>query len=133
MANYVLILRGIEVAMADFSDQELAESQEQYLEWMESLKGQNKLIGDTRLISQGGRVLTRTNNKLVIDGPFAETKETVGGEFMLTPADYDEAIELAKDCPLLAHGGSSEVREIDLDEPLCSAVFGVHQLVELAS
>lgn len=130
MAQYVLILRGIERSTAHFSPEELALSQDHYLNWMQSLKAQGKLLGGTRLISRSGRILTRTKNKLVIDGPFAETKETIGGEFILTAADYDEAIKLAQDCPLLAHGGSIEVREIDLDQDLCHLVFDTTQLTE---
>lgn len=47
---------------------------------------------------------------LVIDGPFAETKEQLGGFYLITAADLDEALSLARDLPLPA--GSIEVRPV---------------------
>ena len=48
----------------------------------------------------------------VSDGPFAEAKETVAGYFLLTVADEDEAIEIAKQCPALPYGMTVEIRPL---------------------
>jgi hypothetical protein len=49
----------------------------------------------------------------VVDGPFAEVKETVAGYILLRADSLDEATELAKACPGLDYGVSVEVRLID--------------------
>jgi hypothetical protein len=60
-----------------------------------------------------GRVLQKQNGKLsVIDGPFAEAKEVLGGFFVIEAANYDEAVEAAKTCPHMEFG-TIEVRQIE--------------------
>jgi hypothetical protein len=56
-------------------------------------------------------VRVRDGNSLVTDGPFAETKEFLGGFYLLECRDLDEAIELAKRLPA-AETGSIEIRPI---------------------
>ena len=46
------------------------------------------------------------------DGPFAETKEALGGFYIVDAKDLDEALELAKACPGVKYGGSIEVRPV---------------------
>jgi hypothetical protein len=48
----------------------------------------------------------------VADGPFAESKEAVGGYFYLKVADMEEAVEIARQCPGLEHGAIVEVRQV---------------------
>ena len=47
----------------------------------------------------------------VTDGPYAEAREVIGGLFMIEAANYDEVVELSKDCPHLDFG-SIEIREV---------------------
>ena len=56
-------------------------------------------------------VRVRDRERLVTDGPFAETKEQLGGFYLLNCKDLDEAIEMAAKIPA-ARGGSIEVRPI---------------------
>lgn len=49
---------------------------------------------------------------VVTDGPFAESKELVGGYFIVRAASIEEAAEIAKDCPDLALNGNVEIREV---------------------
>jgi hypothetical protein len=50
----------------------------------------------------------------VLDGPFSETKEIIGGYFAIQAEDYDEAVSLAGECPHLDYGGLIELREVDV-------------------
>jgi hypothetical protein len=60
----------------------------------------------------GGRVIrVRDGNPIVSDGPFAETKEILGGYFLADCKDLDQAIELAERVPLAAKG-SVEIRPL---------------------
>jgi hypothetical protein len=53
-----------------------------------------------------GRVMTT-------DGPFAESKELLGGFFLIAAADYGAACRTAESCPHFKYGGSIEIRQID--------------------
>ena len=55
----------------------------------------------------------RNGQVRVVDGPYAEAKEVVGGYFLIEAADYDEAVEISKGCPHLKYGGRIELRQID--------------------
>ena len=62
-------------------------------------------------IAEGARVRAEGGAPIVSDGPFAETKEVIGGYFLVECESRDEAIEIAKRCPH-ARRGPVEVREV---------------------
>jgi len=57
-------------------------------------------------------VRARDGNRLITDGPYAETKEVLGGYYIIECDDLDKALEAAARCPAVAFGGSVEVRPI---------------------
>ena len=59
----------------------------------------------------GARIESRRGKLKLTDGPFAETKEVLGGYYTIEAADYDEAVKLAMDHPHLEHG-TVEVRHV---------------------
>jgi hypothetical protein len=61
--------------------------------------------------ASGTRVKVRGDSTLISDGPFAETKEVIGGFFLLTCETREEAINVARECPA-AHWATIEVREL---------------------
>jgi hypothetical protein len=61
----------------------------------------------------GGTTLRMRGGELVVDGPYAETKESVGGYFLIQAADLAEASDVARGCPILTYGGVVELRELD--------------------
>jgi hypothetical protein len=52
-------------------------------------------------------------NNVIADGPYMEIKESIGGYSIVKAESLEEAVELAKGCPILTAGGNVEVREID--------------------
>jgi hypothetical protein len=72
-----------------------------------------RLLGGQRLEPErhAARVQVRGGRRLVTDGPFAETKEVLGGFYLLECASKDEAVEWAARCPSAQHG-TIEVRPI---------------------
>jgi len=70
-------------------------------------------------VASASTVRLREGQTLITDGPFMETKEALGGFYMLNCRDLDEALELAAKCPA-AQFGSIEVRPI-WDAPSASA------------
>ncbi len=71
-----------------------------------------------------GRLVSGPQGQRVTDGPFAEAKEVVGGYFLLTVADIDEATEIAKGCPGLPLGLVVEVRPVADASPVLEGVKG---------
>ena len=84
------------------------------LAYVETLKNSGHLVLTNALQSarKAATVQVRSGKRLVIDGPFAETKEQLGGFFLIEAQDMNEAIELASQWPS-ARLGSIEVRPIE--------------------
>jgi hypothetical protein len=59
-----------------------------------------------------GKIVSGKQGRTVADGPFAESKEAIGGYFFLQVADMNEAVEIAKQCPGLEFGAQVEVRPV---------------------
>ena len=79
--------------------------------WVGELVTQGKLQAGHPL-EPTGRVIRGSKGERVLDGPFSEAKEFIGGYLLLTVESLDEAIEIAQRCPNLKHGMVVEVREV---------------------
>ncbi len=85
---------------------------QKYIEWTQKL-GEKRIFAH-KLRDGEGRKLDLVNGTIQ-DGPYTETKESIGGFYIVEAASYDEAVTLAKDCPtLLYQGGYVEVREVEV-------------------
>ena len=87
---------------------------ERMLRFTDTLKSRGVLQASASLASNDGRsarVQVRSGQRSVVDGPYAEAKEMVGGFFMLDCASREEAIAIASECPA-AEWCSVEVREV---------------------
>jgi hypothetical protein len=81
--------------------------------WADRLKAAGQMIHGEKLAEEGGKVISGQKGQVaVVDGPYSETKEVVGGYFLIQAEDYDEAVELARNCPGLAFG-TIAVRQVD--------------------
>lgn len=85
-----------------------------FRDWGRSLEAEGRLLGGHKLTDDPGRSMHASGSAVqVMDGPFAETKELIGGLVVVQADDYDHAVELAKTCPQLKYGGRIEIRQID--------------------
>jgi hypothetical protein len=83
-----------------------------YMEWSEKIA--KKTIASHKLKDGAGRKLEFRGGSFV-DGPYTETKESIGGFYIVDAKDYNEAVNLSKECPtLLYQGGYVEVREVEI-------------------
>jgi hypothetical protein len=93
------------------SSQQLESAMNQFLSWYEELKQQGKLkIGQP--LEHEGKIVSGKSGRIVADGPFAESKEAIGGYFLLQVDNLDEAVAIAKQCPMLEYGSTLEVRPV---------------------
>jgi len=112
--RYMLLIYMDEQAVAGMSEDQIAKMMTEFETYTRWLEGQGWMRGRDRLADTGKATTVRQQGSqvLAVDGPFAETKEQLGGYFVVDCANLDEAIEAAKRLPAVAVGGSVEVRPI---------------------
>jgi hypothetical protein len=81
------------------------------LDYTESLRARGVLLASDSLRARAARLSVRDGRQSVVDGPFTESKELVGGFFLLECATREQALGLAAECPA-AQWATIEVREI---------------------
>ena len=91
------------------SPEQMQASIKQWQDWIGGIAAQGKFVSTNRLGFEGK---TLKSNNLIVDGPYAEVKEIVGGYILVKAATLDEAMKLAEGCPILYIGGHVEVRNV---------------------
>jgi hypothetical protein len=107
---YMLLFRGTHWD-TNLSPEELQNVMSQWTSWFDRLVEQGKIKSAHPLMDEG-KIVGWKKGQTVADGPFAESKEAIGGYFLLQINDLDEAVEIAKDCPTLKYGMTVEVRPV---------------------
>ena len=111
MKDYLLLFRGGDGATLQKSPEKWQVHMQKWAAWMGDLGNQGKFVGAQPLTPTGKQV--KGSKKVVTDGPFMEGKEMVGGYLICKAGTYDEAVDIAKGCPILEFDdGIVEVREI---------------------
>ena len=110
--RFLLLIHGDEKAEAALSGDERRAIVEQHMAFAGSLREQGKLLlGEALLGSDASAIVRPGRTPLVTDGPFSETKEIVGGFYVVECESRDEAVELAAQVPE-SPGAAVEVRQI---------------------
>lgn len=107
-AEYMLFFRGPDWDAGLDVDQ-TQRTLDSVMAWCEAVQRQGKVKGGLALAREG-RLVSAKKESLVLDGPFAESKEAIGGYLLVQVADLEEAVAIAQSCPTLEHGISIEVR-----------------------
>jgi hypothetical protein len=79
--------------------------------WLEHLMASGK-IKSGQALARSGAIVSGKNGRNVTDGPFAESKEVVGGYLLLNVETFEEAVAIAQTAPNLAYGAKVEVRSL---------------------
>jgi hypothetical protein len=108
--RYMLLIYGDEHALNEIERQECCEESVELAQEID-LKGQYLAASPLEPTSTAASVRVRDGKRLVTDGPFAETREQLGGFFLIEAADLDEAIAIAARIPM-ASRGTVEVRPV---------------------
>jgi hypothetical protein len=110
--RYLLLIYQDEAAHAQWSQEELAVEYEGYNAFGTETANRGVEAGAALLpTNTATTVRVRNSRTLTTDGPFAETKEQLGGYYLLNCKDLDEAIEVAAKIPT-ATSGSIEIRPL---------------------
>ena len=108
MPQFMLLLYDDPAGWAKVSPEEMQKAIEKYQAWMKTpFTVDSKRLGEDR-----GKVVRSHNGKpRATDGPYSETKEVLGGFYLIEAADYDEAVSRALGHPHVEHG-TIEVRKL---------------------
>ena len=112
MSEFVMLYRrSPEVNRATMGPEQAQQTMRKWQAWFKQMtdKGQLKNIGQP--LDDGGR-LVGGSKRTVIDGPYSETKDVIGGYSIIEAGDLDEAAAIAAGCPVIEAGGLVEVRPV---------------------
>ena len=112
MEQFMLIFHGGADEHTLPGAEDMQNNMAKWIAWVEKLKTKGRYVSGEPLLP-GGKLVSGTNEKSVTDGPYTEGKEVVGGYFIITARDYDEAVAITQeDYPDFGFGGSVQVRQV---------------------
>lgn len=106
----MFIYRGGHDGMEDASPEQMQQVMQMWMDWIQDGTEAGWMLDGGDALKPGGAIVGP--DQAVIDGPFAESKELVGGYSMVQASDLAAAVELAKGSPMTRSGGTVEVREL---------------------
>jgi hypothetical protein len=115
-SEYLILFRGNEWN-SSMSPAEMQQIMARFGAWFERLSAEGALKGGQPLM-EDARIISGKGGHTVTDGPFAESKEAVGGYALITVASFDDAVAIAQQCPMLELGVEVEVRPIAAECPI---------------
>ena len=110
MAKFMFVYRGGHEDMEDASPEEMQQVMQLWMDWIQSGIEAGWMLDGGDGLKPAGAVVH--GDLSVTDGPFAESKELVGGYSMVEAPDLAAAVEIAKGSPMPKSGGTVEVREL---------------------
>jgi len=111
MKEFLLIFRNDFKNLPLHSPEKMQATTKKWMDWIGGIAAQDKLFDRGNRLASSGKVVKPYN--VITDGPYSEIKESVGGYSIIKAPSYEDAVEIAKGCPVLKDGGNVEVREID--------------------
>ena len=112
--QYMLLICGNESAASKMTEEEGKGVMGAYFAYTDALRkaGAYKDGNPLQQTSTASTVRMKNGKSVVLDGPYAESKEQIGGYYVIDVANLDDALAWAAKCPAVAHGGGVEVRPI---------------------
>lgn len=109
--KFMLIFRGGDTHLQNANDsKEAKEYIQSWITWMQDLGQKGILVGGENLYRTGKQIIGK--NKVVTEGPFIVAKEMLNGHLFILAKDINEAVDIAKGCPIFQENGKVEVRQV---------------------
>ena len=110
MKQFLLLLHEDIEKLNELSPKDMEELANAHMNWAKKLAEAGHLISGDGLHEKG--VLITGKDCVVKDGPYLESKEIIGGYYLLQANNLETIVELAKECPTHHYGGTTEIRPI---------------------
>lgn len=94
------------------SPEQMQKSMQRWMAWMKELADQGHVKDMGHPLERSGKVVK--GKRAITDGPYAESKDIIGGYTLIEAKDLSQAVELSLGCPILEGGGIVEVRPVML-------------------
>ncbi len=107
----MFLARGAGCSSGNLSPEQMQTQMREVHAWIDGLTKKGVMTAAQPLAS-GGKLLSGKNGSVISDGIAAESKEAVGGFFIVNAASLDEAVAIARTNPAFDHGAILEVRQI---------------------
>jgi hypothetical protein len=121
MGRYALLLSGSDLDKRTGNPELAPKIYERYATWLREIHARGRKAEPYKLRDQAGTRLSIRGGQ-VVEGPFMETKEAVGGLILIEADSLAEAVEIARGCPVLdLQNGTVEVRVVEEVRPPGSA------------
>ncbi|MGH9665817.1 MAG: YciI family protein [Bryobacteraceae bacterium] len=108
MSEFTYLFRG---GAAPGSPEHTQQRMQKWVEWMKELGQKGQIKDPGHPLERTGKLVSG-KQKTVTDGPYAETKDIVGGYMLIEARDLEHAVEISKGCPIFEAGGLVEVRPV---------------------
>lgn len=116
MPQFLLLLYGDPTRWQAMPPQDRQAAFGKYMDWSRRARENGFSVGSNKLTDDAGKVV-RGAKPAATDGPYSETKEVLGGYYLIEAANYDAAVRLSLDHPHLQYGGTIEVRQVEVLPP----------------
>ena len=111
ISEYLLLFRNTKW-YEGLSAEEIQQNLDRFTAWFQQLRKDGVFKGGGPLVPSGKIV---KNKNVVTDGPFAESKEAIGGFLIIQTNSFEQAVRIAEDCPGFKFGQTVELRAIGPD------------------
>jgi len=110
MKKFLLLLHEDIELSKKLSPREMEELVQEHIKWAAKLEESGHLISGEGL--EPSSIILKGKDRTIQDGPYLETKEIIGGFYLLEAESVEKVIEIAKECPNNTWGGTTEIRPI---------------------
>ena len=111
MAKFMYLFRRDPSVQRTMSAEQMQQTMKKWMDWKDHLERNGHIRQFGERMEETGKVV-RGKAKTVTDGPYVEVKDSIAGSVLIEAKDMDQAIELARGCPVLDIDGSVEIRPI---------------------
>lgn len=111
MAKFMYLFRSNPSAYRSLSPEQMQQTMKRWMDWKDSLEKNGHLSAVGERLDGNGKVV-RGKSKSISDGPYIEVKDFIQGYMQVDAKNVEDAVELAKGCPVLDSDGSVEIRPL---------------------
>jgi len=113
MSEFVFLFRSTEAQQGEAmgTPERAQRSLQEWLAWIRNLEAKGHLKHPGQPLEPTGKVV-RGKKRVVIDGPYAESKDLLLGFIVIEARNLEDAVELSTGCPIVESGGSVEIRPV---------------------
>ncbi len=109
--QYMFLVQGGTCQDGGLSAEQMQAKMTEVYAWIEGLTKQG-VMSAAQPLTPERKIVSGKNGTILSDGIAAESKEAVGGFFIVTAATMDDAVNIARTCPMFKYGGQLEVRQM---------------------